>query len=59
MVTKLKQWLEKALEYITISLLISLASIVVLAVVFRFLGQSLIWYDEVALMNAWSSGRPT
>jgi len=54
MVTKLKQWLEKVLEYITITLLISLASIVVLAVVFRFLGQSLIWYDEVAsVLLAW------
>ena len=54
MVTKLKHWLEKTLEFISITLLIILAVIVVLAVVFRFLGQSLIWYDEVAsVVLAW------
>lgn len=54
MVTKLKYWLERVLEFISIFLLISLAVIVVLAVVFRFLGQSLIWYDEVAsVVLAW------
>ena len=54
MMNKLKNWLEKILEFISIFLLISLAVIVVLAVVFRFLGQSLIWYDEVAsVVLAW------
>jgi len=54
MVIKLKYWLERVLEFISIFLLISLAVIVVLAVVFRFLGQSLIWYDEVAsVVLAW------
>ncbi len=54
MVTRLKKWLERILEFISITLLISLAVIVVLAVVFRFLGQSLIWYDEVAsVLLAW------
>lgn len=48
MVTQLKRWLERILEFFSIFLLISLAVIVVLAVVFRFLGQSLVWYDEVA-----------
>ena len=54
MVTQFKNWLEKILEIISIFLLITLACIVVLAVVFRFLGQSLIWYDEVAsVVLAW------
>ena len=54
MVNQLKNWLEKILEFISIALLITLAFIVVLAVVFRFLGQSLIWYDEVAsVVLAW------
>ena len=54
MVTRLKGWLEKILEFFSIFLLITLAIIVVLAVVFRFLGASLIWYDEVAsVVLAW------
>lgn len=54
MVIKLKLLLEKLLEVISIFLLITLAFIVVLAVVFRFSGQSLIWYDEVAsVVLAW------
>lgn len=43
-----------ALEVITVALLIVLAIIVVTAVVFRYSGMSLIWYDEVAsVMLAW------
>jgi len=54
MVTQLKRWLEKILEFFSVFLLITLAVIVVLAVVFRFLGQSLVWYDEVAsVVLAW------
>ena len=54
MVTRFKGWLEKILEIFTIFLLITLAIIVVMAVIFRFLGQSLIWYDEVAsVVLAW------
>lgn len=54
MVTRLKGWLEKILEFFSIFLLITLAIIVVMAVVFRFLGASLIWYDEVAsVVLAW------
>jgi TRAP-type C4-dicarboxylate transport system permease small subunit len=50
----IKKWLEKLLEMISIALLIGLAAVVVLAVVYRYLGQSLIWYDEVAsVMLAW------
>ena len=51
---KIKYWLEKILEVISISLLLTMAIIVVLAVTFRFLGQSLVWYDEVAsVVLAW------
>lgn len=54
MFTQLRRWLERVLESISISLLILLAFIVVQAVVFRFLGRSLIWYDEVAsVVLAW------
>ena len=54
MFTRIKNVLERILEFISISLLIIMAFIVVLAVVFRFLGQSLIWYDEVAsVVLAW------
>lgn len=54
MLNRIKNWLEKILEFVSIFLLISLAFIVVMAVVFRFLGQSLIWYDEVAsVVLAW------
>ena len=54
MVNRVKNWLERILEFVSITLLISLAFIVVLAVVFRFIGQSLIWYDEVAsVVLAW------
>ncbi len=50
----LKHWLERFLEFISITLLVTLAIIVVLAVAFRFFGQSLIWYDEVAsVVLAW------
>lgn len=50
----IKRWLERILEFISISLLITMAVIVVLAVIFRFLGKSLIWYDEVAsVVLAW------
>lgn len=54
MIETIKRLLERILEVISISLLITMAFIVVLAVVFRFLGQSLIWYDEVAsVVLAW------
>jgi TRAP-type C4-dicarboxylate transport system permease small subunit len=54
MLNKLKRWLERILEIFSISLLIAMAVIVVLAVIFRFFGKSLIWYDEVAsVVLAW------
>jgi TRAP-type C4-dicarboxylate transport system permease small subunit len=54
MLIKLKLLFEKLLEAVSMFLLIFLALIVVLAVLFRFFGQSLIWYDEVAsVVLAW------
>ena len=47
-------WASVGLQSITIALLMVLALVVVLAVVFRFAGASLVWYDEVAsVMLAW------
>ena len=46
--------LKRLLEGISLGLLISLAVIVVLAVIYRTLGSSLIWYDEIAsVLLAW------
>ena len=45
---------ERVLEYITILLMISLAAVVVVAVVYRTAGSALAWYDEVASVQlAW------
>ena len=50
----LARGLEAVLQAITACLLLALAAVVVLAVAFRTLGSSLIWYDEVAaIMLAW------
>lgn len=54
MVKTIQNLFEKLLEAISIILLITLSSIVVIAVIFRFLGQSLVWYDEIAsVLLAW------
>ena len=39
---------ERALEWLVIALMVVLAVEVTLGVVFRSIGASLIWYDEVA-----------
>jgi len=45
---------ERLLETITVLLIISLAVVVVLGVVFRWAGDALSWYDEVASVQlAW------
>ena len=45
---------ERLLEAITILLIVSLAMVVVLGVVFRWAGEALSWYDEVASVQlAW------
>ena len=42
------------LEAVTVSLLVTLAAVVVLAVIYRYSGASFVWYDEVAsVMLAW------
>lgn len=52
--TTAARWAGYALQAVTITLLITLAVVVVLAVVFRFSGSSFVWYDEVAsVMLAW------
>ena len=54
MIRTLNRWFEWLLEVVSIILLISLALVVVLAVIFRFSGSSLVWYDEVASVQlAW------
>ncbi len=45
---------ERLLEAITVFLIISLAAVVVLGVIYRWAGESLSWYDEIASVQlAW------
>ena len=54
MLTRAKAGLRKALEGVVLSLMVSLAVVVVVGVVFRKAGASLVWYDEVAsILLAW------
>ena len=51
---RLIHWLDLALQAITIGLIVILAIIVLMGVGFRYSGNSLIWYDEVAIvLLAW------
>ena len=51
---RLREIYEKFLEAIVILLMTALASEVTVGVVFRSLGKSLVWYDEVAsILLAW------
>ncbi|WP_372611466.1 TRAP transporter small permease [Halomonas sp.] len=51
---KLRSGFEWLLEVITMFLVVSLTVVVLLGVTFRFFGNSLAWYDEVAaVMLAW------
>ena len=51
---RLARWLDQVLQWTLIVLMVSLTVVVVLAVVFRKLGASLSWYDEVAaILLAW------
>ena len=46
--------LDVALQAVTILLIVALACVVLLGVAFRYTGNSLIWYDEVAsVLLAW------
>lgn len=52
--TKARTGLQKILEGVVLSLMASLALVVVVGVVFRKSGASLVWYDEVAsILLAW------
>ena len=45
---------ERVLETITVLLIISLAVVVILGVVYRWMGDALSWYDEIASVQlAW------
>ena len=51
---KLRKLYEAALEWIVIALMVALAVEVTVGVVFRTIGESLVWYDEVAsILLAW------
>ena len=51
---RFKKGLQRALESTVVVLIVALALVVVLGVVFRKLGASLVWYDEVAsILLAW------
>ncbi len=54
MLDRVIHWLDILLQVFTVTLIVILAVIVLLAVGFRYSGNSLIWYDEVAvLLLAW------
>ncbi len=54
MLEQLRAVFKKLMEYIVIILMISLSLMVIVAVVYRKMGMSLSWYDEVAeVMLAW------
>lgn len=56
MLLSLSRALNLLLAAIGVSLLVMLAAVVIAAVVFRYSGNSLIWYDEVAsVLLAWIS----
>jgi len=51
---RLIHWLDILLQGITIALIVILSVIVLMGVVWRYSGNSLIWYDEVAIvLLAW------
>ena len=54
MTARLTRLLDVALQVATILMIVTLACVVLLGVAFRYSGNSLIWYDEVAvLLLAW------
>jgi TRAP-type C4-dicarboxylate transport system permease small subunit len=54
MIARVRAGFEWLLEAIVIALMIVLAAEVTIGVVFRTLGESLVWYDEVAaILLAW------
>ncbi len=54
MLNSLRRLFEILLEYFVVFLMVVLTAIVVIAVIYRLLGTSLAWYDEVAaILLAW------
>jgi len=54
MLGQLRRFFEIGLAIFTVSLLLTLTGVVVVAVIYRKLGASLSWYDEVAvILLAW------
>ncbi len=51
MLSLLKRGFEGLLEWITIVLMVALTVVVIVAISFRFAGDSLSWYDEVAAIQ--------
>lgn len=51
MLASLARTLEYVLEWVTIFLMVLLTVIVIVAVSFRIIGDSLSWYDEIAAIN--------
>lgn len=51
---RLVHWLDLFLQAICLTILVALAIVVLLGIAFRYSGNSLIWYDEVAVvLLAW------
>src|SRR5687768_17257453 len=54
MLSVLRRRYERLLEWIVIAMMAALAVEVTVGVVFRYVGYSLVWYDEVAsILLAW------
>lgn len=54
MISLMSRALDLILQVVTLSLIVGLTCVILAGVAFRYSGQSLIWYDEVAVvMLAW------
>jgi TRAP-type C4-dicarboxylate transport system permease small subunit len=54
MLARARRWLDRALQVLSIGLLLGLAALVIAAVAWRKAGASIIWYDELAsVLLAW------
>ena len=54
MLEKLSRWLDELLQWAVIALMVGLTAVVILAVIWRKMGASFSWYDEVAsVLLAW------
>jgi len=48
MLARVRTLYEKLLEAVAFVLMVALAAVVTIGVIFRSIGQSLVWYDEIA-----------